>query len=68
MIDNQSPPGSWKNELKAAPWGYGQSQDKKVQFALAEVRAHGMWPEAAVLEQEIITLKAELELLRNERR
>lgn len=68
MIDNQSPPGSWKNELKAAPWGYGQSQDKKVQFALAEIRSHGMWNEAAALEQEIITLKAELELLRNERR
>lgn len=67
MIDNQSPPGAWKNEMKAAPWGYGQSQDKKVQFALAEVRSHGMWNEAAVLEQEIVTLKAELELLRNGR-
>lgn len=67
MIDNQSPPGAWKNEMKAAPWGYGQSQDKKVQFALAEIRSHGMWNEAAVLEQEIVTLKAELELLRNGR-
>ena len=53
--------------MKAAPWGYGQSQDKKVQFALAEIRSHGMWNEAAVLEQEIVTLKAELELLRNGR-
>lgn len=67
MIDNQSPPGSWKNEMNAAPWGYGQSQDNKVQFALAEVRSHGMWTEAAVLEQEIVTLKAELESLRNGR-
>lgn len=67
MIDNQSPPGSWKNEMSAAPWGYGQSQDKKVQFALAKVRAHGMWNEAAVLEQEIVTLKADLESLRNGR-
>lgn len=68
MIDNQSPPGSWKNEMSAAPWGYGQSQDQKVQFALAEIRAHGMWNEAAVLEKEIVTLKADLESLRNERR
>ena len=68
MIDNQSPPGAWKDEMKAAPWGYGQEQNKTIQFALAEIRAHGLWTEAGVLEKEIVFLKRELELERHERR
>lgn len=60
MYDNESPPGSWKNELSAAPWGYGQNQNQKVRDALASVRMRGMWSEASVLEMEITTLKAEI--------
>jgi len=63
MYDNQSPPGSWKNELSAAPWGYGQNQNQKVRNALAGIRQAGMWAEAAVLEAEITTLKAEIDHL-----
>jgi hypothetical protein len=60
MYDNESPPGSWKKELSAAPWGYGQNQNQKVRDALAAVRQRGMWTEASVLETEITTLKAEI--------
>ena len=60
MIDNDSPPGAWKAELQRAPWGYGQSQAQKVQFALAEIRQRGMWEIAEVLEREIKTLQAEV--------
>lgn len=63
MYDNESPPGSWKKELSAAPWGYGQNQNQKVRDALAAVRQRGMWTEASVLETEITTLKAEISYL-----
>lgn len=67
MIDNMSEPGSWEKELKAAPWGYGQSQSQKLRNVLAEIRAKGLWIEASVLEQEILTLQRELETLRGQR-
>lgn len=63
MYDNISPPGAWKDELKAAPWGYGQEQNKRVQDALATIRMRSMWTEAAVLEQEITTLKAQVKMM-----
>jgi len=61
MIDNQSPPGSWKSEMERAPWAYGQQQDRNVVFALAAIRQRGMWDEAAILQQKIIGLEAEIE-------
>ena len=64
MIDNESPPGSWKAEMERAPWGYGQSQAQQVQFALAEIRQRGLWDIAEVLEKEIKTLQAEVAYLR----
>ena len=64
-IDDESPPGAWKEEMKAAPWGYGQTQNKKVEDALASVRLRGMWQEASILSLEITTLRRELEALRN---
>ena len=64
MIDNESPPGAWKAEMERAPWGYGQSQAQKVQFALAEIRQRGLWNIAEVLEKEIKTLQAEVAYLR----
>lgn len=63
MYDNESPPGSWKKELSAAPWGYGQNQNQKVRDALASIRQRGAWAEASVLETEITTLKAEISYL-----
>jgi hypothetical protein len=59
-IDNQSPPGAWADELKAAPWGYGQERDWRIDNALASVRMRGLWSEASVLANEINALKAEI--------
>lgn len=61
VIDDESPPGAWKEEMKAAPWGYGQSQLKKVEEALNNVRKAGLWDEARILALEIKTLQMELE-------
>jgi hypothetical protein len=66
-VDNISPPGAWAEELKAAPWGYGQSQLKKVEMAIYNLRKANMWDEARVIEMEINALKTELESLRNAR-
>jgi hypothetical protein len=66
MIDNMSEPGSWDKELKAAPWGYGQNQSVRMRNALAEIRARGLWTEAGILEQEILTLQRELESIRGQ--
>jgi hypothetical protein len=63
-IDNQSPPGAWKEEMSAAPWGYGQSQQKRVERSLENIRRAGLFDEATVLLLELNTLKTELELLR----
>lgn len=60
-IDNESPPGSWKNEMDAAPWAYGQRQDTGIRNALAKIRQSGLWHEAALLEQRINSLEAEIE-------
>ena len=59
-IDNISPAGAWRDEMKAAPWSYGQPVDKRVQLALAEIRARGLWIEAGVLEQRIVALENEI--------
>ena len=64
-IDDESPPGAWKEEMKAAPWGYGQTQNKKVEDALASMRLRGMWQEASILSLEITTLRREVEALRD---
>lgn len=63
-IDNQSPPGAWKEEMSAAPWGYGQSQQRRVERSLENIRRAGLFDEATVLLLELNTLKTELELLR----
>jgi hypothetical protein len=67
-IDRESPPGAWAEELKAAPWGYGQSQAKKVEVALANVYRAGLYEEHRTIQMELNILKTELELLRNARR
>ena len=66
--DNKSPPGAWKEEMKAAPWGYGQSQQKQVEQALNNIRRAGLFDEATVITLELNTLKSELEALRGDRR
>ena len=44
-----------------APWAYGQHQDKGMAFALAKIRQAGLWHEAALLHQRIVSLEAEIE-------
>lgn len=68
IIDDQSPPGAWKDEMKAAPWGYGQSQQKLLERSLENIRRAGLFDEATVISLEINTLKTELETLRGNRR
>ena len=64
-IDNQSPAGAWADELKAAPWAYGQERDWRINNALANVRMRGLWTEASTLANEINALKAEIHRLMN---
>jgi hypothetical protein len=66
--DNISPPGAWKNEMKAAPWGYGQTQQKQIEQALINIRRAGLFDEATVISLELLTLKNEVEYLRGNRR
>ena len=67
-FDDKSPPGAWKNEMSAAPWGYGQTQQKQVDQALNNIRRAGLFDEATVITLELNTLKSELEALRGNRR
>ena len=62
-IDNESPAGAWANELKAAPWAYGQERDWRICNALANIRMRGLWTEASTLAAEINALKAEIHRL-----
>ena len=64
-VVNESPPGSWKNEMDRMPWRY--SEQVKVEQALATIRQAGLPVEANILAQEINVLKAELAALRENR-
>ncbi len=59
IVDDQSPPGSWQREIDLMPWKYNSPQEEKVRLAIAELRSRGLWEIARVLEQEIVTLRAE---------
>lgn len=61
-VDNESPPGSWKDEMERMPWRF--SQQVKVDEALLTIRKSGLWHEATVLALEIKTLREELEAAR----
>lgn len=61
-IDNDSPPGSWRDEMARMPWRY--SPQVKIEEALANIRRAGFQIEANLLAQEINVLKAEIEALR----
>ena len=62
MIDDQSPPGAWAQELARMPWRF--SQQVKVDEALAAMRQAGLALEATILALEIKTLRDELNHLR----
>ncbi len=67
IVDNLSPSGAWKDELSAAPWGYGQSQQKRVERSLENIRRAGLFDEATVLSLELLTLRNELEYQRGKK-
>ena len=56
---------AFEQELKAAPWGYGQKQGDRIANALAKLRQSGFGEQAFVLELEIKTLRNEIEFLLN---
>ncbi len=62
MIDNESPPGAWHDEMARMPWKF--SQQAKVEQALATVRQAGLVVEATILALEIKTIKDELKSVR----
>lgn len=46
VIDNTSPPGAWANEMRAAPWGYGQRKINRIEDVIHTMRQAGLWAEA----------------------
>ena len=62
VIDNDSPPGAWAEEMARMPWRY--SQQVKVDEALASLRKAGFQLEANLLALEISILRSQLEALR----
>jgi hypothetical protein len=62
VIDNESPPGAWRDEMARMPWKF--SQQAKVEQALAAMRQAGLIVEATTLALEIKTLRDELKSVR----
>jgi hypothetical protein len=59
VVDDESPPGAWKEEMDRMPWKF--SQKTTVEKALATIRNAGLLLEANILAMEIKTLQIELE-------
>ena len=59
IVDDESPPGAWKEEMDRMPWKF--SHKTTVEKALASIRNAGLLLEANVLAMEIRTLQIELE-------
>ena len=65
-VDNDSPPGSWKEEMDRAPWAFGQPRKINYTDALAMIRLRGLGNEADVIAAEIYRLNDEIGRLRKE--
>jgi len=63
-VDNESPSGSWKEEMDRMPWRYGDSKIQDINSCLAQIRFRGLWAEANFLAQEMTALRAEISNLR----
>jgi hypothetical protein len=57
-IDDQSPPGAWADEIKAAPWRFKIVPN--LNDALARIRAAGLGAEADLIGQELLSLRAQI--------
>jgi hypothetical protein len=60
-VDNQSPPGAWADEIRAAPWRFKPLPS--THELLARVRAAGLTHEANELAREIEALRAQVQYL-----
>lgn len=60
-IDNESPPGAWADEMKAAPWRF--KPVLSTHELLGRVRAAGLTTEANELAREIEALRAQVQYL-----
>jgi hypothetical protein len=60
-IDRESPPGSWADEIRAAPWRFKPLPS--THELLARVRAAGLTQEANELAREIEALRSQVQYL-----
>ena len=65
-VDDESSPGAWANELRAAPWAFGQPRKISYTDALAYMRLRGLGNEADVIAAEIYRLNDEIGRLKKE--
>lgn len=65
-VDNDSPPGSWKEEMERAPWAFGQPRKISYTDALAYMRLRGLGNEADVIAAEIYRLNDEIGRLKKQ--
>lgn len=59
IVDSESPPGAWEQELQRAPWGYGQRKPPTIDEVLWIMRRHGLTVEADIIVAELTRLKSE---------
>ena len=60
MIDDESPPGSWQEEMSRMPWKWGQHPSIPPNEALARLQARNLLVEYTALSDEIRRLQADL--------
>ncbi len=58
VTDNESPPGAWAEEMRRAPWAFGQKKPETVDEVLQFLRQKGYEREAAILTREFAVIKA----------
>ena len=64
MIDDESPPGSWQEEMSRMPWKWGQHPSIPPNEALARLQARNLYVEYTALSDEIRRLQSDLFLAR----
>ena len=58
VTDNESPPGAWAEEMRRAPWVFGQKKPETVDEVLQFLRQKGYEREAAILTREFAVIRA----------
>lgn len=60
MIDDESPPGSWQEEMNRMPWKWSQHSSIPHTEALARLQARNLYVEYTSLRDEIDRLRSDL--------